>query len=186
MIPIILASESPRRRELIRYITDSFEVVPSGFDESSVTADPEKLPALLSHGKASDVCARFPGRCVVGADTVVILGDTVFGKPRDRSEAQYMLSKLSGSVHKVITGYTVLFNGYDITDSVVTDVVFRTLTDAEICDYVNSGEADGKAGAYAVQGKGALFVSEIHGDFYNVVGLPVASLAQTLRKIGAV
>ena len=153
MIPIILASESPRRRELIRYITDSFEVVPSGFDESSVTAEPEKLPALLSHGKASDVYARFPGRCVVGADTVVILGDTVFGKPRDRSEAQYMLSKLSGSVHKVITGYTVLFNGYDITESVVTDVVFRTLTDAEICDYVNSGEADGKAGAYAVQGK---------------------------------
>lgn len=88
---------------------------------------------------------------------MVILGDTVFGKPRDRSEAQYMLSKLSGSVHKVITGYTVLFNGYDITESVVTDVVFRTLTDAEICVHVNSGEADGKAGAYAVQGKGALF-----------------------------
>lgn len=182
---MILASQSPRRRELLAEAGFAFSAVASSFDESTVVADdPAELVMALAREKAAAVAREHPGEVVVGSDTVVALGDEVLGKPVDDADAARMLRALSGRAHTVHTGVAIV----DGTSSDVfvssTEVVFWDLTDEEIDSYVASGEPRDKAGAYGIQGLGRMLVKEIHGDYYTVVGLPVAWLARRLREHG--
>ena len=179
---IILASASPRRRELLRLITEDFKIIPSGVCE--VVPDgilPEKQPLYLARLKAEDIAKKYPHGTVIGADTSVIIDNCVLGKPVGREDAKNMLRRLSGRTHKVITGCAVIKNGECRSFSSVTEVEFYPLTDVEIEEYIATGEPFDKAGAYGIQGKGGLLVKAIRGDWYNVVGLPVAELARTLK-----
>jgi septum formation protein len=186
---LILASQSPRRRELLQVLGWPFDVIPSGVDESTVPAGlaPAALARWLAEQKADDVAHRHPGAFVIGADTIVVLGDEVMGKPVDPEDAARMLRALSGATHRVITGIAVRREGPEplqLSDAVETEVTFRPLTDHEIEAYVRTGEPMDKAGAYAIQGCGALRAAGIRGDYPNIVGLPVARLAELLRSVG--
>lgn len=179
----ILASRSPRRKELLSLILDDFEVISSDFDESSITiSDPEELVKRLSHGKAISVAKEHDG-IVIGADTVVVSPNgVVFGIPADREEALEMLSALSGDKHQVMTGVTLLDGEYQDCFCVKTDVYFRSLDQAEILSYLETGEPFDKAGGYGIQGKASLFVEKIEGDYFNVVGLPVTATYLSIKK----
>lgn len=173
----ILASASPRRRELFGLISDDFRIVPSNAEETAPDGiAAENLPERLARLKAGDIAAKYPFDTVIGADTVVILDGKVLGKPENPEDAVRMLTALSGKRHKVITGCAVYKNGACRSFSSVTEVEFYPLDDREISDYVATGEPLDKAGAYGIQGRGALFVKSINGDYFNVVGLPVAAL----------
>lgn len=174
---IILASASPRRRELLGEITSDFKVIPSEVDENLPAGfTPKKVPLYLSKIKALDIAKDYPQDTVIGADTVVISENKILGKPKDRTDAYNMLKNLSGKKHKVITGCTVVKNGAIKSFSVVTTVRFRKLTNAEIEEYLATDEPYDKAGSYGIQGKGGAFVKKIKGDYFNVVGLPVKKL----------
>ena len=180
---ILLASCSPRRRELMALITDAFAVCSPDFDESSIRKkNPEKLAQLLSGHKAKSISCKSE-TLVIAADTVVAAPDgSIFGKPRDAHEASAMLHALSGKKHRVITGVTLLDGKYEDTFCVVTDVYFRLLEETEIAAYISSGEPFDKAGGYGIQGKAALFVERIDGDYFNVVGFPVSSVYLAVQK----
>lgn len=183
MQSIILASKSPRRQELIRNITDDFEVIVSEADETLPEGiAPEEAPVYLASVKARAVAAEHPDRTVIGADTVVILDDTVLGKPRDKDDAFRMLRALSGRIHTVVTGCCIIRGGRERAFGERTQVEFYPLSDSEIEDYIASGEPFDKAGSYGIQGNGCLFVKGIVGDFFNVMGLPVAELNRELRE----
>ena len=178
----ILASASPRRRELFGMISKDFRIVPSTAEETAPDGiKAEKLPEFLAVLKAGDIAAKFPFDTVIGADTVVILDGRVLGKPENPEDAVRMLTALSGKKHKVITGCAVCKNGACRSFSSVTEVEFYPLDDREISDYVTTGEPLDKAGAYGIQGRGALFVKSINGDYFNVVGLPVAALRRFIE-----
>ncbi len=180
---LILASASPRRRELIRLITDDFLCHPSEIEENVPPGmDPRQVPAFLALCKAKHVARQFPDAAVLGCDTVVLLDGAILGKPKSRAEATMMLRSLSGRTHEVITGCAIVSQKRETVFAVETSVTFYHLTNQQIEAYVASGEADDKAGAYGIQGKGALFVKEIRGDFYNVVGLPIAELSRRLKE----
>ena len=183
MPEIILASASPRRRELLKYIVPEFRVVPADIDET-VPADipPEKSAEFLAVKKARHVSSENPDSIIIGSDTVVIIDGEILGKPRDPSDAERMLRKLSGKTHSVITG--VCLSCGELTDSFSckTAVKFFDLTDEEIRSYVDSGEPADKAGAYGIQGKGCLLAESIEGDFFNVVGLPASLLKRRLEN----
>jgi septum formation protein len=186
---LILASQSPRRQELLHLLSLPFAVIPSGVDETTTPADlsPAALARWLAELKAEDVAARFPGALVIGADTIVVLGGAVMGKPVDSDDARRMLRALSGRTHRVITGIAVCRAGPDpllLSDAVETEVTFRPLTDNEIGAYLLTDEPMDKAGAYAIQGFAALFVAGIRGDYPNIVGLPVVRLVELLRSVG--
>lgn len=184
---IILASHSPRRRELLaRMGIEDFRVVSPGIDEDmGGDLPPAELVMTLSRQKAQAVLDREgPGSLILAADTVVSLDGAVLGKPADELEAYKMLTTLSGCRHQVYTGFTVLCAGERVTEYEATDVRFRPLEDGEIEAYIATGEPMDKAGAYAIQGYGALFVEGINGDYYNVMGLPVCHLGQVLRRFG--
>lgn len=186
---LILASQSPRRQQLLRVLGWPYDVIPSDVDESTAPADlsPSRLAGWLAEQKADDVAARHPGAFVIGADTIVVLGDEVMGKPAGVEDARRMLQTLSGATHQVITGIAVRRTGPEpvrLGDVVETEVTFRRLTDNEIEAYLLTGEPMGKAGAYAIQGYGALLAAGIRGDYPNIVGLPVARLAELLRSVG--
>lgn len=180
---IILASQSPRRRELMGLFGLPFVVRAADIDE---TMDPEKPPfdevARVSRAKAEAV-AREKGDVVIAADTIVVCDHRTLGKPHSEAEAAKMLGLLSGRDHQVMTGLTVLKDGRAVTCTEVTDIHFRPLTEKEISAYVRSGEPMDKAGAYGIQGGGALFCERMVGDYYNVMGLPVCRLGQILRQI---
>ena len=179
---IILASQSPRRQELIRNITDAVEIIVSPVEEILPEGiAPEEAPAYLAALKARAVAAGHPDRLVVGADTVVILDGNVLGKPRDRDDAMRMLRLLSGRVHTVITGCCLIRGGREKVFSQRTSVEFYPMTDREIAEYVATGEPLDKAGAYGIQGKGMLYVKGIEGDFFNVMGLPVGLLRREME-----
>ena len=181
MQSVILASQSPRRQELIRNITDDFEVIVSPVEEILPEGiAPEEAPAYLAALKARAVAAERPDRLVVGADTVVILDGTILGKPRDRDDAARMLHLLSGRNHTVITGCCLILGGREMTFYERTDVEFYPLSDREIEEYIACGEPFDKAGAYGIQGKGMLFVKGIAGDYFNVMGLPVGRLKREI------
>ena len=185
---MILASKSPRRRELMAEAGFDFRCLSSDFDESSVTADdPHGLPQLLASHKAASVAAQAAaGELVIGSDTVVILDGRVLGKPRDAQEAHAMLQTLSGRTHEVTTGVSVQRDGQEVVAfSDTARVTFWELTDEDIDSYVGTGEPMDKAGAYGIQGKGRLLVKGIVGDFYTVVGLPISRLYRELKKLGA-
>ena len=180
---IILASASPRRRELMGLYGVPFTVRAADIDE---TMDPGKPPfdevARVSRCKALAV-SREPEDVVVAADTIVVCGNQVLGKPRDEEDAARMLRLLSGSTHQVMTGCTVLRGSRAETFTQVTQLHFRPLSEGEIDAYVRSGEPMDKAGAYGIQGGGALFAEKMVGDYYNVMGLPVCRLWKILRDM---
>ena len=181
---LILASQSPRRRELLGLTGLDFIVRVADIDE---TMDPAGAPfdevARVSRRKAMAV-AREKGDVVIAADTIVVCEGRVLGKPRDEDDAFRILSLLSGRDHEVMTGMTVLRGEEAITHTEVTKIHFRSLSDAEILAYIASGEPMDKAGAYGIQGGAALFADEMVGDYYNVMGLPVCRLAMILRSLG--
>lgn len=179
---IILASQSPRRRELLTQMGLLFEILPSDNEEIlDMTLSPEDAIAELSKQKAMDVWERSaPDAVVIAADTMVISGDEIMGKPQNADDAFRMLKKLSGSTHQVITAVTLIKADASDTRVSVTDVTFRSLSDSEILRYIDSGEPMDKAGAYGIQEKGAVLVSRIEGDFYGVMGLPVCLVKQML------
>ena len=184
---IILASQSPRRRELLeRMGLTEFEIRPAQGEE---TADPALAPAQLveelSRQKAQEIAATAEAEdIIIAADTVVAVDDRVLGKPRSRDEAVEMLTTLSGRDHAVYTGVTVCRGDVVCTEHECTRVTFRPLTGAEIEAYVDTKEPMDKAGSYGIQGLGSLLVKGIEGDYYNVMGLPVCRLGQMLRQVG--
>lgn len=180
---LILASQSPRRAELMKLLRIPFCVRAADIDE---TMDPSAAPcdevARVSRKKA-EATPRTQRDIVVAADTIVVCDGRVLGKPRSAQEAARMLTLLSGRDHQVMTGLTVLRGGEATTCTETTDVHFRPLSRGEIAAYVATGEPMDKAGAYGIQGGGALFVERLVGDYYNVMGLPVCRLSMILRRI---
>lgn len=183
-IPIILASASPRRRDLLAELRVPFAVQPSDVDETPRRNEaPEALVRRLARMKASKTFAHQRASVVLAADTIVAVDSDVLGKPANRDEACSMLRRLSGREHRVLTGFCVLAPGGDMVDEVVaTRVRFRPLTTAEIDTYVDSGEPFDKAGAYAIQGGAGAFVESIEGSYSNVVGLPLDEVAAVLGR----
>jgi septum formation protein len=184
---IVLASASPRRKELLEQMGLQFEVDPAGYDEGKTSAsEPHGMATELSLGKASAAARRHRKAVIIAADTLVVLGDRVFGKPHTDAQAREMLRDLNGRTHSVITGFTILDaeTGKRLSRSVETRVHMRKLTLEEIDSYVRTKEPLDKAGGYAIQERGAILVERIEGDFSNVVGLPLAALAEGLKEFG--
>jgi len=187
MKSIVLASASPRRKELLEQIGLRFQVEPGNYDEHTATAsDPQKMARDLSLGKARAAALKHRKAIVIAADTLVILGDQILGKPHTIADARGMLRALNGRMHSVVTGFTILDadTGKMLSRSVETRVHMRTATLREIDDYVRTKEPLDKAGGYAIQGRGAVLVDRIEGDYSNVVGLPLSALAESLREFG--
>lgn len=187
MKKIILASSSPRRKTLLEQIGLKFEIDPSNYNEGAVSEmEPRKLAEYLSLKKAIEVAKRHEETVVISADTVVVIDSKILGKPKTSEEAKSMLKKLSGKCHSVITGFAIIDTGDNkqISKSVETKVYFKNLSEKEIDAYISTGEPMDKAGAYGIQGKAALFVERIEGDYFNVVGLPVLSLTEELKNFG--
>ena len=183
---IVLASQSPRRRELLeRMGITKFDIIPAkGEEVANPDLSPQALVEALSRQKAAEVAQQEPDALVIAADTVVAIDGKVLGKPTSPQHAIEMLTGLSGREHHVYTGFTVGLSGKFITAHEDTIVNFRHLTDREIAAYVATGEPMDKAGSYGIQGFGCVLVSGIQGDYYNVVGLPVCRLAQVLEQFG--
>ncbi|MDO5448224.1 MAG: Maf family protein [Clostridia bacterium] len=187
---LILASKSPRRSSLLHDAGFNFTVAPSKFDESTVSLDhPEYAVENLALGKARDSYNELPSitklnSVVLGADTIVVCDGVVMLKPKDKDDAKRMLHELSGKVHQVYTGIAFVSARDVYTEVVKTDVEFYELTDEEIDEYVASGEPLDKAGAYGIQGNGCTLVKRIDGDFYSVVGLPLAPVVKYLKRCG--
>ena len=180
---LILASASPRRKELLSYITEDFKVIPAKNEESIDPALPPQQAVLyVAEKKAEEVSALYPKEVVVGADTTVFCQNIPLGKPKDSSDAKEMLKMLSGKVHKVITAAVIAIGGQAVSSfAEKTEVEFYPLSEEEINLYVKSGEPMDKAGAYGIQGKGSLLIKGIRGDYYNVMGLPVSRLYRELK-----
>lgn len=182
---LILASASPRRGELLKVITSDFLIRPAAEPEVFVAEKSfTEAAQLIAKGKAAEIAALYPEDIVIGADTIVVIDNKALGKPRDRHHAFEMLTALSGREHAVITGVSVFSEGREAAAfSESTAVEFYALTAEEIDRYIATGEPDDKAGAYGIQEQGALLVKRIDGDFYNVMGLPIARLSRELVKI---
>lgn len=182
---LILASGSPRRRELLEMLGARFTVIPATGEEA---VHPELTPAelvkALSRAKAEEVAASHPDAAVIGADTVVSVDGEVLGKPKDEADALRMLRLLSGRSHEVYTGVTVICRGRMQCAAERTEVRFRPLTAREMAAYIATGEPMDKAGGYGIQGYASLFAEGIEGDYFNVMGLPVCRLGSMLREIG--
>jgi septum formation protein len=186
-VKFILASASPRRRELLTMIGLDFEIIPSHVPEVHQPGEaPEEYVARLSRDKANAIAAEHPDRWVIAADTTVFYGDALLEKPLDKADAARMLGIIAGRTHTVYTGVTLAHAGQGWRDTRVTESEVRMLamSERDIDWYVQTGEPLDKAGAYAVQGIGSMFIESIHGNYTNVVGLPLATLFQMLRKAG--
>jgi septum formation protein len=181
---IILASGSPRRKELLHYITDEFTVVPSSLEETAY-GTPEQQTVKLAKDKAQDVASHYPDAVVIGADTLVAIDGNVLGKPKDKKEAAAMLRMLSGNTHTVYTGVAIVNGKEVITECVATEVEFGDMTDEEIADYIETGEPMDKAGAYGIQGYCGKFIKRIGGCYFNVMGLPQNTVYNMLKRTGA-
>ncbi|HEY3188734.1 MAG TPA: Maf family protein [Solirubrobacteraceae bacterium] len=181
---VLLASASPRRRELLGRICATFSVVPSGIDETMPPGSPDEAARALALAKARAIAADHPAAVVVGADTIVVLDGVVFGKPAGPGDAAATLRRLRGRTHEVITGVAVARGERAAVASVRTRVTMREYSDAEIETYIATGEPLDKAGAYAVQERGAALVARVDGCLTNVVGLPVGTTRQLLADFG--
>jgi len=184
---IILASASPRRREILALTGLKFRVDPGDYEEKmDHPMDPHRLARFLSRKKAETVAPKYGDAVIIAADTFLLFEGGLLGKPGDETDARNTLGRLNGRCHSVITGFTILdtANKRELSDSVETRVYFRKLTPAEISSYVRSGEPFDKAGSYGIQGLGALLVERIEGDYFNVMGLPIGRLVQDLKKFG--
>lgn len=186
---IILASTSPRRKELLSTVGLVFEVEAPHFDETVLPEEhPRDLVERLAIGKARSLVGRYPTAHIIGADTVVAYGDEIFGKPVDAEDASRMLRRLQGTTHSVWSAFSVVRarDQKEIVGVHESKVQFRSLTDAEVSAYIATREPFDKAGAYAVQGVGSLFIKEIHGCYASVVGLHVSEVIQALIAFGVV
>jgi septum formation protein len=187
MKTIILASASPRRKQLLEQIGLHFEVDPSDYEEHiDPGLRPHELARKISLGKARVVASRHKYAVVIGADTFIVLGNQILGKPHSENEARKMLETINGKSHSVITGFSIIDSDTNktLSGSVETEVFIKKLTRAEIDAYVKSGEPLDKAGAYAIQGLGTVIVERIKGDYFNVIGLPLSALAEALKEFG--
>jgi septum formation protein len=185
---IILASNSPRRRELLSSIGVVFTVIPANVDEFLISGEsPADYAERLSDEKAGEVAVAHPDAYVIGADSVVVLDGRIMGKPRDAKDAKDMLKSLSGRTHSVITGYSVVVkdNDIEVSGRAETLVTMKELKGEEIAAYVATSEPMDKAGAYAIQGYASSMVREINGSYSNVVGLPVSEVVGVLIDLGA-
>ncbi len=184
---IVLASRSPRRIELLKSIDVPFRIEPAHVDieNRELQCKPEDIPVELARLKAQDISRKFPESIIIGADTVVMIGDKIFAKPAGPEQAGEFMRQLSGRVHKVVTGVAICRSArvLEIIDKAATKVKFRDITRGEIDAYVSSREGTDKAGGYAIQGLAACFVESIEGCYFNVVGLPVSLLCSLLKSI---
>lgn len=182
---LILASSSPRRKELLENLQLTFQTISSDVDENyNPTWSPQEIVMELAHRKAESVSKEHKDSFVIGSDTVVVRDHTILGKPENREEAFSMLKSLSGRSHSVYTGVAIVSESNVCKFFEKTDVEFWELTDDEINDYLDTGEPFDKAGAYGIQGFGSLLVKKISGDYFSVVGLPVARTIRELKKAG--
>jgi len=187
MKEIVLASASPRRKEILDITGLKFIVDTTGYKENmDYNLTPHKLAKFLSLEKAKAVRHKYKSALIIAADTFIVHDDKLLGKPYSENAARMMLRSLSGSKHSVITGFTIIdtASGKIATRFVETRVFFRKITKHEIESYIKSGEPMDKAGAYAIQGLGALFIKKIEGDYFNVMGLPLGALMESLKKFG--
>ncbi|MBI4079558.1 MAG: septum formation inhibitor Maf [Candidatus Levybacteria bacterium] len=187
MKQLILASESARRKQLLEKMGIPYKVVPSNVEERlNARLKPKAQAIALSRQKAEAVAAKYKNAIVLAADTFVVLNDKIIGKPISEIDAKRMLRKLSGKPHNVITGFTIVDSATkkSVSNAVETTVYMKKISEKEMDSYIKTGEPMDKAGAYAVQERGALFVKRIDGDFFNVVGLPIFAVSQALRKFG--
>jgi len=181
--PLLLASTSPQRRAILEQLHIPFDVVePRYREETPEQGDAVALVRRHAREKAASVAADADGRPVLGVDTVVVLGGRIFGKPGDATEAEAMLEELGGRTHVVVSGLCLATPGWEVVDHEATRVTFRALTPRDLAAYVATGEWEGRAGAYAIQGRGAGLVRRIEGDYLNVVGLPAALLIRVLAQ----
>ncbi|MDK2562858.1 Maf family protein [Romboutsia sedimentorum] len=182
---IILASSSPRRKEILENANVKFDIIKSEIDEVILDNElPSQVVMRLAFEKCIDIAAKHRESLVIGADTVVVLDDIILGKPKDIDEAIAMITQLSGKTHQVITGISLinLSANKKIIDYVVSNVKFKDLSAEDIKDYIQTNESLDKAGAYGIQGYGALLVEEIQGDYFNIVGLPISRLSDLLKQ----
>lgn len=181
---IVLASASPRRKELLSMITPDFEVICSDVDESAITADtPKQLAQALAQAKCLAVAKQCPDKVVIGCDTVVEKDGKVYGKPKDEQHAIEMLQTLSGASHQVHTGVCIAKGKQVISFAATSTVRFYPLSQQQILQYVKTGEPFDKAGGYGIQGGAALFCEGIEGCYYNIMGFPVSRVARALQEI---
>lgn len=181
----ILASQSPRRRELLSMLGLTFEIITADIDETmDSTLSVEDAVAQVCRRKAEAVGKDHPDRLIVSADTIVVVEDTILGKPHSEEEAFRMLKSLSGRSHTVMTAFCLYKNGKAQTHVEKTNLRFKPLSDEEIMAYIATGSPMDKAGAYGIQDGAAVFVESLEGDYYNVVGLPLCSLVKYLRAAG--
>ena len=187
MKTIILASASPGRKELLKKTGLKFKVEPSNYEENiSPELEPHELAKSLSLEKAKLVAKNHKNALIIAADTFIVLEDKILGKPRTETEAKKMLETISGRQHSVITGFAIMDTEDHkvLSESVETKVYIRKLTSNEIAAYVKSKEPLDKAGAYAIQGLGSVIVEKIEGDYFNVIGLPLSALTESLKEFG--
>jgi septum formation protein len=184
---LVLASKSPRRAEILRAVGWEHQIMPADIDETRIpTEDAVSYVTRLATTKAEFVAQKVAGGLVLGADTVVVIDGEILGQPRDDEDAHRMLKLLSGNWHEVLTGVALTRAGQasaTLVDYETTRVHFAALTNAEIDWYLSTGEPRGKAGAYGIQGQSALFIEEIQGDYFNVVGLPIRLVYEMLRRL---
>lgn len=181
---IVLASASPRRREILENTNIKFDIISSSIDELVLEGEsPCHMVMRLAFEKGIDIASKRKSDLVISADTIVVLDNKVLGKPKDEDEARDMITSLSGKTHQVITGISLinLENNKKIIDYVISNVKFKNLSENDINDYIKTKESLDKAGAYGIQGYGALLVEEIQGDYFNIVGLPVSKLSDLLK-----
>jgi len=181
-IPVILASESPRRKAMLSELNIPFQAFHSRIDETLKATDPSKAARDLAVRKVK-ACGR-KDALVIGMDSLVIIGKKILGKPSDAADAEQMLNLLNGKKHRVVTGVAISFQGRIVSESEATDVYFRKLKPSEIQWYVETGEPFGKAGGYAIQGLGRILIRKIEGCYYNVLGFPVYAFQRTLARFG--
>ena len=182
---IILASASPRRREILENVKVDFTIVKSNIEEVILENEPAKEVAMrLAFEKCMDIASKNKNDLVIGADTIVVLDDTILGKPKDEEDAYRMIKLLSNKRHQVITGISLINLSLDkkVIDYVVSEVTFKDLSEETIRDYINTKESLDKAGAYGIQGYGGLLVKSISGDYFNIVGLPISKISDLLKE----
>jgi len=178
----ILASQSPRRKQLLKLIQDDFIIEVADIDEAAIHASNSELAKEISKLKAYAVFKNHPDATVLAVDTIVIIDNEILGKPKDRNDAFKMLRKLSGRQHHVISGFTLINKNSEINRSVVTEVYFNKLSDEDINRYIDSGSPFDKAGAYGIQDEDFNLISHIEGSYYNVMGLPVEALKKHIKN----
>lgn len=183
---VILASASPRRIELLRNINLDFEVIPSKFEEEEKFDNPVEMVLKFAYNKALDVkkTLKEEDALIIAADTIVYKDGKILGKPKNEEDAISMLKFLSNSVHQVYTGIAIFYKDNYIVDYEVTDVYFKELSDEEIKGYIKTKEPMDKAGSYAIQGIGSLFINKIDGCYFNVVGLPINKFYEIVKRMG--